>query len=89
VPYCAETGILYSADDLRMYFESENHYKDIGRTIVSVVETQLLSDVIDLNRQRWIRIYYAPAKEMIEQCISDGIASALDYMVTCVLGWWT
>lgn len=87
VPYCGDI-VLSSADDLRLYLESEMHDNDIrktiGRTIVSLVGTRLLSDV-DFNSIRWIRYYDAPAKGRIAQCLRNRIAAPLDHMVTLCL----
>jgi hypothetical protein len=83
VPYCGDI-ILSNVDDLRLYLDSKKDDTDLGRTIVSVVETQILSDV-NFNSIRWLKYYNAPAKARIAQCIRNGIASPLDNMVTlCV-----
>ena len=82
VPYCGDV-ILSNADDLRLYLESKNNDNDIGRTIVGVVDTQLISE-IDVNGLRWSNHDIA-AKRKIAQCVRNGIASLLDHMVSvCV-----
>lgn len=81
VPFCADI-ILSNADDLRIYLESTPD-NDSGRTIVSVVDSQIISQV-NFRDLRWI-MHEDAAKQMIAQCLRNGIASPLDHMVTvCV-----
>jgi hypothetical protein len=82
VPFCADI-ILSNADDLRLYLESIDSDHELGRKIVSVVDTQLISQV-DFRDLRWI-MHNDAAKQRIAQCLRNGIASPLDHMVTvCV-----
>ena len=81
VPFCADI-ILSNADDLRIYLESTPD-NDHGRTIVSVVDLQIISQV-NFRDLRWI-MHDDAAKQTVAQCLRNGIASPLDHMVTvCV-----
>jgi hypothetical protein len=82
VPFCADI-ILSNADDLRIYLESRDSDNDYGRIIVSVVDSQIISQV-NFNDMRWYMHDYK-AKEIIAQCLRNDVVSPLDHMVTvCV-----